>query len=123
MRKIPQPKLENTVLLKCSTVSGAPGKKKYLMLQQNKYISSQPDPVQGNWPPPLKEQLQQRLLDRYDLQILFRVSRGTIHNWCRRGLLSFTKIGGKKYFDANDVYAMLQKYKQTLVPVNEQKRK
>lgn len=93
------------------------------MIQQNKYISSQPDPVQGNWPPPMKEQLQQRLLDRYDLQILFKVSRGTIHNWCRRGLLSFTKIGGKKYFDANDVYAMLQKYKQTLVPGREQKRK
>jgi hypothetical protein len=68
-----------------------------------------------------KERLQQRLLDHTDLQQLFKVSRGTIYNWRRRGILKFIEIGGRKYFDANDIDALLEKYKQTQVP-GEQRR-
>ena len=59
-----------------------------------------------------KENLKHRLLDLYDLQQLFKVTRGTIHNWIRRGLLSYTQIGGKKYFDARELEELLEKNKR-----------
>ena len=70
---------------------------------------------------PRKEQLKQRLLDQVDLQEMFNVTRGTIYNWCKKGIIKFIKIGGKKYFDADDVDALIIDYKQTIVP--EQKKK
>lgn len=85
--------------------------------------ASQTEPVLVQPELPLKEQLRQRLLDRYDLQELFGVTRGTIYNWCRKGLLRFTKIGGKKYFDAIDVDALIEKNKQTLVPGSTRKKR
>ena len=81
------------------------------------------DAVAGTNHLPIKEQLKQRLLDRYELQDLFKVTRGTIHNWCRKGVLSFIKIGGRKYFDAHDVETMLQEHKQLMVPGEGRKRK
>jgi Helix-turn-helix domain len=82
-------------------------------------MSRQDNP--GNQPP--KERLKQRLLDRYDLQELFNVTRGTIHNWCKKGLLKFIKISGRMYFDLDDMEDMLQEYKQNLVPGEGKKKK
>jgi hypothetical protein len=67
-------------------------------------------------PIPRKEQLKQRLLDQHDLLEMFHVTRGTLYNWCRKGFIKVIKLGGKKYFDADDVDDMLEKYKQTVVP-------
>lgn len=77
----------------------------------------------GTNPLPTKERLQQRLLDQVDLQQLFKVSRGTIYNWQRKGLLSFTQFGGKKYFDANELEAALEKNKRTYEPEVRRKRR
>lgn len=65
---------------------------------------------------PLKEQLKQRLLDRYDLQELFQVTRNTINNWCKAGILSYCKIGRKRYFDAEQIDALLKERRQWMVP-------
>lgn len=92
------------------------------MNQPDKPNPLQTDNRPGNSPIPIKEQLQQRLLDQYDLQQLFKVSRGTIYNWCRQGLLSFTRLGGKKYFDARDVEEMLQQNKQRYEPGKGEKK-
>jgi predicted site-specific integrase-resolvase len=62
------------------------------------------------------------LPDYVDLQQLFKVSRGTIYNWQRKGLLSFTQFGGKKYFDANDMEAAIEKNKRSY-EVGRRKRK
>jgi predicted DNA-binding transcriptional regulator AlpA len=67
-------------------------------------------------PLPLKEQLKQRMLDRYDLEEMFGVNRNTIYNWCKAGILSFVKIGRKKFFDALEIDALIKERKQTMVP-------
>lgn len=74
-------------------------------------------------PPPRKEQLKHRMMDHYDLEEMFGVSRGTIYNWCRAGLLGFIKIGGKTFFDTEDIDAMIKKRKQTMVPKEKKKKK
>ena len=71
---------------------------------------------------PRKEQLKQRLLDQVDLQEMFNVTRGTIYNWCNNGTIKFIKIGGKKYFDADDVDALIIDYKKTIVPEQNKKK-
>jgi hypothetical protein len=77
----------------------------------------------ANSPIPRKEQLKQRMLDHCDLQEMFNVTRGTIYNWCRMGILKVIKIGGKNYFDADDVDALILERKQWLVPRQEQQKK
>lgn len=67
-------------------------------------------------PMPLKLQLKQRTLDRYDLQEIFNVSRNTIHNWCMAGIIGCTKIGRKKYFDAEEIDTLLKRRIQVMVP-------
>ena len=64
----------------------------------------------------LKLQLKQRTLDRYDLQEIFNVSRNTINNWCNAGILSYSKIGRKRYFDGEGIDALLRKRILVLVP-------
>lgn len=65
---------------------------------------------------PNKKSLKKRLLDSVDMQEVFNVKRGTVHNWCRKGIVKFIKIGGKTYFDANDVDDLIEKCKQLMVP-------
>ncbi|MBL0201603.1 MAG: helix-turn-helix domain-containing protein [Chitinophagaceae bacterium] len=67
-------------------------------------------------PQNLKEDLKQRMLDHHDLQEIFGVKRTTIYNWCRRGILQFMQMGGKRYFDANQIKARLKEYGETRVP-------
>lgn len=85
------------------------------MRQPNKPNPQQNEAVPGNNQVPIKEQLKQRLLDRYDLEEMFKVSRGTIHNWCNKGVLTCIKFGSKKYFDAVEIEELFKKYKQTVV--------
>ena len=75
-----------------------------------------PEPANIVNPLPLKEQLKHRILDRYDLQELFNVSRNTILNWCKAGIISYTKIGRKRIFDAEEIDALLRKRKETMRP-------
>ena len=82
-----------------------------------------PAPENKNDKQPLKERLKDRLLDRYDLEELFNVTRNTIYNWCKAGLLSFSKIGRKKYYDAQEIENLIEKRKQTMVPGEEKKKK
>ena len=70
----------------------------------------------------LKERLKERVLDRYDLQEMLHVSRGTICNLCRKGIISSTKIGGKSFYDAHQIEALLFERKQKQVPANTKKQ-
>lgn len=47
-------------------------------------------------------------IDSYDLRQMLHISRGTLHNWCRKGLLAFSKVGGKVYFSTADVEEMMR---------------
>jgi Helix-turn-helix domain len=73
-------------------------------------------------PLPKKEQLKQSLMDHYDLEEMFKVRRGTIYNWCRKGLLKGIQVGGKKYFYADDVDTMLKERKLLMVPGADKKK-
>lgn len=61
---------------------------------------------------PSKQSLQQTVMDSVDVQQLLHISRSTLYNWRKKGLIAFSKVGGKIYFDAADVYRMLQERKQ-----------
>lgn len=74
-------------------------------------------------PLPLKEQLKQHTLDHYDLEEIFRVHANTIRNWCNTGILSYSKVGRKRYYDAREVEELLKKRKQTMRPGEEKKKK
>ena len=45
---------------------------------------------------------------------LLDVSQHTIHDWKRRGLLPFFKIGGRTYFKRAEIVAGLQSQQRTL---------
>jgi phage terminase Nu1 subunit (DNA packaging protein) len=85
-------------------------------MKQNKTTKPVQPAPQSNSTLPLKEQLKQNTLDRYDLQELFNVSRNTIQNWCNAGILSFSKVGRKKYFNAEEMKQLLEVRKQVTVP-------
>lgn len=70
-----------------------------------------------------KDTLKERLFDRQDMEHVFGVSRGTIYNWCRKGLVSYTLLGRRKYFDVQDVLLMLQTYKQIELPDKKEGKK
>lgn len=57
---------------------------------------------------PLKELLQQTLMDGLDVRRLLRISRGTLYNICKKSLLPYSRIGSRQYFDAVDVQKLLQ---------------
>lgn len=93
------------------------------MNRKNNTNPKQTDAVTGTNPLPYKEVLKQRMLDHYDLQEMFKVTRGTIYNWCRKGFIKVIKIGGKNYFDADDVEALIEERKQWIVPGQVQQKK
>ncbi len=55
----------------------------------------------------LKDHLQQKWMDGYDVQQILHISRSTLYNWCRKGLLPFSKVEGKIYYDVDDLNEML----------------
>jgi len=61
---------------------------------------------------PGKERLQQSLMDSYEVQQLLHICRGTLYNWRTKGLIAFSKVGGRVYFEVADVYQMLKERKQ-----------
>jgi hypothetical protein len=93
------------------------------MNRQNKSNPAKTDKPTANSPIPLKENLKERMLDHYDLQQIFNVTRGTIYNWCRKGMLKVIRIDGKNYFDANDIEELIQKLKQITVPAESRRKK
>jgi Helix-turn-helix domain len=76
----------------------------------------QPEPQPCQPPMPLKLQLKQQTLDRYDLQEIFQVSRNTINNWCKAGIIKYSKIGRKRFFNAAEIDARLKERTQVMVP-------
>jgi hypothetical protein len=60
----------------------------------------------------LKAVLQQTWMDALDVRALLRISRGTLHNVCKKVLLPYSREGCRFYFDAADVEAMLRNYRQ-----------
>ena len=61
---------------------------------------------------PGKERLLQSLMDSYEVQQLLHICRGTLYNWRKKGLIAFSKVGGRIYFEVADVYQMLRERKQ-----------
>jgi len=59
-----------------------------------------------------KEGLQKIVMDSLAVQDLLHICRGTLYNWRRKGLIAFSKIGGRVYFEVDDVYQMLKERKQ-----------
>lgn len=74
-------------------------------------------------PLPTKAELKDSLLDHYDLEKMFNVKRGTIYNWCRKGMLKYIQIGVKRYFAVSDLHAMIKERKQVMVPGERKKEK
>ncbi len=58
---------------------------------------------------PPKQQIEDQLLRLNDLAILLKVSKVTIHNWKKSGLIPFHRISNKIYFKKNEVIESLQK--------------
>lgn len=69
-------------------------------------------PVPEATSPPNKESLQQTVMDSVDVQQLLHICRSTLYSWRKNGLLAFSKVGGKIYFEAADVQQMLKEKKQ-----------
>jgi hypothetical protein len=63
-----------------------------------------------------KDTLQQKWMDSCDVRELLHISRGTLYNWCRKGLLAFSKVEGKIYFEVKEVEAMLHNAKRSSRP-------
>ncbi|MDB5275799.1 MAG: hypothetical protein JWR61_754 [Ferruginibacter sp.] len=66
----------------------------------------------GSQAVPSKESLQLTLMDSLAVQQLLQICRSSLYNWRKKGLLAFSKVGGRIYFEAADVYRMLQERKQ-----------
>ena len=91
---------------------------------KKKEIAPEPAVTENNTEPlPTKEELKDSLLDHYDLEKMFNVKRGTIYNWCRKGVLKFIPIGSKRYFAVKDIHTMIKERKQVMVPGEEKNKK
>lgn len=64
-------------------------------------------------PVPDKQTLLQQVMDSLEVMQLLHICRGTLYNWRKKGLIAFSKVGGRIYFDTTDVHRMLQDRKQT----------
>ena len=61
---------------------------------------------------PTKESLQQNLMDSHDVMQLLHISRSALYHWRKKGWIAYSKIGQRLYFDAADIYQMLNERKQ-----------
>jgi len=68
--------------------------------------------VATNATAPDRQTLQQTLMDSLDVMQLLHICRGTLYNWRKQGMITFSKVGGRVYFEAADVYRMLKERKQ-----------
>lgn len=87
--------------------------------QQKKAIAASPgtgpvhnQPLQAEAKAMTKETLQQTLMDSYEVLQLLHISRGTLYNWRKKGLIMGSKIGGRIYFEVTDIYKMVKERKQ-----------
>jgi excisionase family DNA binding protein len=104
-------------------MAGSTNHKTCIMNRKHKPTPTQTtNPTAAN-PLPKKEQLKHSLMDHYDLEEMFGVSRGTIYNWCRKGLLKYIQMGGKRYFNTEELDAMIKERKQLMVPGEGKKKK
>ena len=61
---------------------------------------------------PQKQSLIQQVMDSLEVMELLHICRGTLYNWRKKGLIAFSKVGGRVYFETADVYRMLKERKQ-----------
>lgn len=61
---------------------------------------------------PTRESLQQNLMDSHDVLALLHISRSTLYQWRKKGWIAYSKIGGRIYFEAADIYQALKERKQ-----------
>lgn len=50
------------------------------------------------------------IYDDVDLRNLLKVSKRTLAYWRERGMITFSKLGGKIYYRLSDVLALLKEY-------------
>ena len=81
-------------------------------LAKNKPATVAGNNLIGSAPPLDKESLKQNLMDSLEVQQLLHICRGTLYNWRKSGLITFSKIGGRIYFEAAEVYLALKVHKQ-----------
>ena len=93
------------------------------MNRQNKTSPNKLSSAAENNPVNKKEAIKDRLLDRHDMAEMFKVSLGTIYNWTSKGLFKIIPFPGRTYYDATDVEALLEEYKQRRVPGEKRGRK
>ncbi len=61
----------------------------------------------------LSEHSTKSILTNSDLQKLLKVSKVTLQNWRDKGLIAFSQIQGKIYYQYNDVLQFLENHKKT----------
>jgi hypothetical protein len=59
-----------------------------------------------------KESLQLTITDSLEVQQLLYICASTLYNWRQKGLLASSKVDGRVYFEAADVYQKLADRKQ-----------
>lgn len=57
-----------------------------------------------------EEQNKEPLMTIGDIALKFKVSKATIHNWRKEGLITGHKVGKNRYFTEAEVSAALAKY-------------
>lgn len=60
---------------------------------------------------PSKQTLLQHIMDSLEVMELLHICRGTLYNWRKKGLIAFSKVGGRVYFETTDVNRMLKERK------------
>ena len=58
----------------------------------------------------------EKLLDRQDILRLFYISERTLNNWRQKGILAYSKIGGKSYYRQKDIEELLQRTRKEKKP-------
>lgn len=52
-------------------------------------------------------------LDSADMKIIYKIHGRTLQSWRSKGILPFSKILGKAYYNLADIIAMFKKYRRT----------
>ncbi|MFM9400960.1 helix-turn-helix domain-containing protein [Myroides odoratimimus] len=51
------------------------------------------------------------LIDAKEVASIFKVSKGTVNNWRKKGILNSYSIGRKRRYNKSEVYAALEQFK------------
>lgn len=65
-----------------------------------------------------KRPAEEVIYDDVDLQELLKVSKRTTGYWREKGMITFSKVGGKIYYLLSDILAFLKKFEVAAVDSN-----